>query len=409
LKGKQKLTTGEHWLTLLDEIALHSMSAFFKKIWFERIDGVERLKLSYARDGVLSVHCDRGLLILNDNLQWVRDDRKSPHFTRAEDAKGMYAKIDGVVERQIANEEAVKVWRLEQEKLEEERCLVELRRIAKEQAQRNEKREQDRVRAAWSFVPGTTVTLPFTGNRSAFSSVLEGAETSMIIANDGVQLAVIGVFGKWAKISLMNVARPQAAACLEDYLKTVDIRVFQDPAHLGHVIDIDGAWYPLNELPEGLVVASSCSFLGTEQRELPNGMRVHGKLTLGTQMNVLPADLKVYSLDLRYSFVRVLRGDLMVRDMIHAAKSWVDTVEKGIVTGGADLRNTGITRLPDGFQAGHLDVSWSRLEAYPKGLVVKSLTCEGIELPLPDDLTFREERKKPEQEAESEVSAGPKM
>lgn len=407
LHGKEKLTASFELQAFSEVIAQRLDLMPLEKVSMERDGGLERLRLR-GSDFEFRVHSERGLLVAQD--RWYGGHI----FSRADDPEGLLIKLSEIVETRLNEARVRRAEEAERQKVERERRL-ERDRIESERQHRVRRAEDARkkaieVRRQWTFVSGATKLRSFKDESGKYGAVLEGAAETLQVLNKGVSVAVIGVFGKVAKIAFRSGVSPaEACRCMLEAMELAGLRPAQDPQYLGHVIDINGRWHPLDDLPNGLIIAGSCSFLGTKLPSLPDGMRVHGKLTMGVHMFAIPADLKAYSLDLRMSQVTVLRGDMMVRDMIYAAGSRIDTVEEGLVTGGADLSRTNIRGLPNGFQAGHLNVCWSRLEAYPSGLVVKSLTRDGIEAKLPEDIVIKEPVAVDGEKLEEASSAGPKI
>jgi hypothetical protein len=407
LHGREKITASSELQALSEVIAERLDLLPLEKVSMERDGRLETLRLR-GNEFEFLVHSERGLLVAQD--YW----HGGQNFSRGDDPEGLLNKLSEIVERRLVIDRARREEEAERRRVERERQL-EYDRIESEKQDRVRRAESARkkiieLRREWTFVSGGTKFRSFKDESEKYIAVLAGADQTLQVLNKGVSVAVIGVFGKIAKISFRTGVSPEEGCrCMLEALELGGLRPAQDPQYLGHVIDINGKWHPLDDLPNGLVVAGSCSFLGTQLTKLPDGMRVHGKLTLGSNMVALPVDLKAYSVDLRMSQVTVIRGDMMVRDMIYAAGSRVDTVEKGLVTGGVDLSRTNITSLPKGFDGGHLNVSWSRLKAYPRGMVVKSLTCEGIDAKLPSDFKIKEPAPVGEGKLEEISSAGAKI
>ncbi len=77
-------------------------------------------------------------------------------------------------------------------------------------------------------------------------------------------------------------------------LKTTDWQINIPARILGHIIDVNGEWYKLDELPNGLIVGGDLHLRHTNITHLPEGLNVGGHLDLrSTNITHLPKGLKV--------------------------------------------------------------------------------------------------------------------
>lgn len=99
---------------------------------------------------------------------------------------------------------------------------------------------------------------------------------------------------------------------------------------LGFVVDTHENWYPLDDLPNGLIVESDLDLSSTRIKVLPEGLRVGGSLYVGkTDITALPKGLVVGS-------------------NLYAYRTGITALPEGLRVGGSlFVSNTGITTLPD--------------------------------------------------------------
>ncbi len=98
------------------------------------------------------------------------------------------------------------------------------------------------------------------------------------------------------------------------FLKATGWKIHIPPHVLGHVIDVNGDWYKLDELPNGLTVAGDLYLRGPDITHVPEGLKVGGDLYLrGTKITHLPKGLTVGGeLHLHYTNITHLPEGLTV-------------------------------------------------------------------------------------------------
>ncbi len=113
-------------------------------------------------------------------------------------------------------------------------------------------------------------------------------------------------------------------------LKTTGWQINIPARILCHVIDVNGDWYKLDELPNGLTVVGDLYLQHTNITHLPEGLNVGGNLCLqGTNITHLPEGLKIGG-----------NLDLYGAEITH--------LPEGLTVGGyLDLQGTNITHLPE--------------------------------------------------------------
>ncbi len=150
----------------------------------------------------------------------------------------------------------------------------------------------------------------------------------------------------------------------------VDLPVFI----LGHVIDVNGDWYKLDSLTEGLIVGDYLDLRGTNITHLPEDLTV------------------MSSLDLRGTNMTHLSKGLTVRGNLYLKNSKITHLSEGLIVRGAlDIESTNITHLPEGLTVGgNLYLRDAKITHLPKGLTVGGyLDLRGTNIThLPEDLTF---------------------
>ena len=178
------------------------------------------------------------------------------------------------------------------------------------------------------------------------------------------------------------------------YIRANSLVVAVPASHLGHVIDVDGAWHPLDNLPDGLTVDRSLDLSNTEITalpqglmvrgnlilsktaitELPRGLRVNGYLCLnGTSIAKLPECLSVGgSLDLESTKITALPDGLIVFGSLYVNNTPIAALpDKLTVCGDLSLSKTTITQLPERLHVGrNLILNGTKITAFPDGLTV---------------------------------------
>ncbi|NTF23498.1 hypothetical protein G6L37_34575 [Agrobacterium rubi] len=87
---------------------------------------------------------------------------------------------------------------------------------------------------------------------------------------------------------------PKYIEALVPYLKANRYRTDLRANEIGYVIDVNGHWHPLDNLPEGLRVPGSLHLSGVDIRKLPDGLRVGDCLYLvRSTIECLPRGLRV--------------------------------------------------------------------------------------------------------------------
>ena len=160
---------------------------------------------------------------------------------------------------------------------------------------------------------------------------------------------------------------------LSPYIRSSGLGVDVPASHLGHVIDVDGVWHPLDNLPEGLTVEGWLDLGGTEIARLPKGLKVSGHLNLAfTPIKTLPEGLSV-------------GGDLYLNNTL------ITALPEGLTIGGdLCLDHTRIAELPDDLSVGRdLSLSFTKVTTLPKGLTVcRDLRVNNTKITsLPEGLT----------------------
>lgn len=119
---------------------------------------------------------------------------------------------------------------------------------------------------------------------------------------------------------------------------------------LGHVVDINGKWHPLDALPKGLIVEGDLDISNTGIKVLPEGMRVGGSLYAGnTDIKVTPIGLTVgRNLYLSHSRLTTLSEGLRVGGSLFASNTGLTALPDDLSVGGDFyIRNTSVKDLPD--------------------------------------------------------------
>ena len=197
------------------------------------------------------------------------------------------------------------------------------------------------------------------------------------------------------------------------YVRASGLVIQIRPSHLGHVIDDEGAWHPINNLPDRLKVSGNLDLSGTAITALPENLSVGGSLSVrGTRITVLPKGLSVGrslyltgtklvalpeglsvngDLFLNDTLITALPKDLMVGGSLHLYATKVTALPEGLTVGeDLYLNNTPVHELPDNLSVGRdLTLVEANFTALPKGLRVgRDLNVINSQIiALPDDLT----------------------
>ena len=162
---------------------------------------------------------------------------------------------------------------------------------------------------------------------------------------------------------------------LVPYIRNSGLDVDLPATHLGHVVDVDGVWHPLENLPEGLTVGRSLDLSRTSISALPDRLTVSGDLILCRMpITKLPESLTVGG-DLNL-------GGTPITELPNSL-----TVGRGLY-----LNSTNVVALPEGLSVGaDLYLNCTPIAALPRGLTVEAdLFLNDTKVTaFPDDLTVR--------------------
>ena len=167
----------------------------------------------------------------------------------------------------------------------------------------------------------------------------------------------------------------------------------------------------ISQLPDGLKVGGHLSLVGTQIDRLPDGLEVTGHLYLtGTQIARLPDGLEIVgSLSLTGTQIDRLPDGLKVGGSLSLRGTQIDRLPDGLKVGGTlSLGGTQIDRLPDGLKVGgNLDLGGTQIDRLPDGLEVGgSLYLTGTKIvSLPKDLAVQGEIIRPPSMAEKYVQS----
>lgn len=143
---------------------------------------------------------------------------------------------------------------------------------------------------------------------------------------------------------------------------------------LGYVVDMDGAWHDIDNLPEGLSVAGNLDLRGMPVTSLPDGLSIGGSLyVIGTAIRTLPRRLRVGGyLDAASSSIATIPDDISLGGSLDLAGSPIGALPKGLrVPKTLNLRGAAILALPERLWVGeHLDIRGTAINALPEGIEV---------------------------------------
>ena len=146
-----------------------------------------------------------------------------------------------------------------------------------------------------------------------------------------------------------------------------------DLKNLG-VLEQDGTWYDIFNLPENFTVKGDLDLFNTKITKLPEGLKVGGNLNISdTEITMLPEGLKVGgSLDISGTKITKLPEGLEVGGNLYLSNTEITRLPEGLeVGGGLDLTKTKITELPAGLKVGgYLDLRNTEITELPEGLEV---------------------------------------
>jgi hypothetical protein len=222
----------------------------------------------------------------------------------------------------------------------------------------------------------------------------DGAYDDMLRSGDSIFLSLRDRFGKphatlelerysasaggWSVLQAQGkqnrapIAR--YARLLAGFIQAERWKVLVPARHLGYVVAADGAWHPLDALPDGLAVDGDLDFEGVRTPRLPPRMAVSGSLLLARSGAAsLPPGLSVaLDLDLTGCPISELPPDVEVgRDLLLRGTAVMELAEGASTGRSIDLRGSRIERLRDGLHVrGNLDVSETALACLPEGLRV---------------------------------------
>ena len=179
---------------------------------------------------------------------------------------------------------------------------------------------------------------------------------------------------------------------LGPYFRASGLTVDVPASHLGYVIDVDGMWHPVDNLPEGLNVGANLDLRAANITTLPDGLRVEGNLILiGNPIAKLPECLSVSGdLYLHGAPITELPKGLSVGKALYLIDTNIVALPEDLeIGGGLYLSHTPITKIPDGLSvSGDLVLNKTSITALPKGLSVSetfNLSNTPI-VALPDDI-----------------------
>lgn len=166
-----------------------------------------------------------------------------------------------------------------------------------------------------------------------------------------------------------------------------------------NIIEIDGAWYDLTKLPEGLNTHGDLDLSCRKITSPPEALKVGGNLYLGgSTITSLPESLEVGGdLKLNNAKIKSLPEGLKVGGNLYLERSTITSLPNNLtVKGNLYISNTNIKTLPEGLQiGGDLNLWDTKVTLLPKGLKVGGeLWANGSELweygpkvkALPEDL-----------------------
>jgi hypothetical protein len=168
---------------------------------------------------------------------------------------------------------------------------------------------------------------------------------------------------------------PYVKEFLQDLSKKKLILNF-DPHDLLNIgiIEQDGQWYDIFNLPENFTVTGDLYLSNTQIEKLPEGLTVGGYLYLnGTQIKELPQDLKVGGgLYINYTDIEVLPQGLKVGGYLDLRSTKIKELPQDLKVGGyLDLRSTKIKELPQDLKiSGSLCLNGTQIKELPQGLTV---------------------------------------
>lgn len=182
---------------------------------------------------------------------------------------------------------------------------------------------------------------------------------------------------------------------IQSFVKERKLRLGNQAARTADLIEQDGEYYDvfnlpddftvegglylngsaIRALPRGLTVKGDLELWRTPIKTLPEGLRVEGNLCLGgTAIKELPEGLRVGgSLFLDDTAITALPEGLRVGGGLYLDGTAIKELPAGLkVEGSLSLRRTPIRALPEGLTvSGNLDVSQTALVELPKGLKVE--------------------------------------
>ncbi len=159
---------------------------------------------------------------------------------------------------------------------------------------------------------------------------------------------------------------------LVPFLKTTGWPIDIPACILGHVIDVNGDWYKLNHLPDGLTVGGDLDLYRTKITHLPDGLKVGGRLNLrNTSTTHLPEGLTVGGyLDLQNTKITHLPEGLTVGGWFSLYGTEITEFPDGLTVGGnLFLQGAKIKHLPEGLKVGgYVDLRDSKVTELPDSL-----------------------------------------
>lgn len=124
---------------------------------------------------------------------------------------------------------------------------------------------------------------------------------------------------------------------------------------LGYVIDMDGNWHPVDNLPDGLTIEGYLDLSNTDITKLPARLTVRGTLRVNsTNLTELPRGLKVTGdLHIGCTGITELPEGLKIGGSLYAYRLAMKTLPRGLIVGKhLYVMNTELTVLPDDLSVG---------------------------------------------------------
>lgn len=190
---------------------------------------------------------------------------------------------------------------------------------------------------------------------------------------------------------------------MRPYLEKSGLALNIPASRLGFVVDKNGEWHSIDELPDGLEIDGNLDISGSDLANLPRGLAVSGNLIANdTLLDQLPDGLSVGGdIHLARSHIRRLGNVTRVNGDLVLNRSRIMFLPDGLqVQGSMDVSGSKLWRLPGGLSVRHsLDISDTDIEALPEdifiGVKLEMYRTELKSLPdcLDDDLVVYHGRR----------------